>query len=192
MRFIVLGSSGLPQRGREAVEQSFSKALPLRSSAPLRLIRARIIFPLLLNPLGVRFAVEDEKAVFGDVGFAGVDGPVAVLRGGDAELRVLGIQTQRLREAEVAGMHQDRHAGGCAIDHAADVDPFAFGGVTSFAVVTLTGEHGDGFDGIPREVPAHTEAAVVILGQFQRLLARAGLRAREVDDVGERAIKSLL
>jgi len=37
-----------------------------------------------------------------------------------------------------------------------------------------------------------TEAAVVVFGQFERLFARTGLRAREVDDIGERAIERLL
>ena len=77
-------------------------------------------------------------------------------------------------------------------DLATDVNPFAFGGVAAFAVVSLAGEHGDGIDGIPGEVSTHAETAVVVFGQFQRFIARAGLRAREVDDVRERAIERFL
>ena len=48
--------------------------------------------PLGFDPLGVWFAVEDKEAVFGEVGFSGFDGPVAVLGGGDAELGVFGVE----------------------------------------------------------------------------------------------------
>ena len=75
---------------------------------------------------------------------------------------------------------------------AADVDPFGFGGVAGFAVVTFAGEHGDGVDGIPGEVAADAEAAVVIGGEIEGLVGGAGLGAGEVDDVGEGAVEGLL
>ena len=123
--------------------------------AALRFEECGVGVPLGFDPLGVGFAVEDEEAVFGGVGFAGFDGPVAVLGGGDAELGVFGVEAKGLGEAEAGGVNEDGHAGRGAVDLAADVDPFGFGGVAGFAVVTFAGEHGDGVDGVPGEVAAH-------------------------------------
>ena len=78
-----MGDSGLPQRGGGAenakIQTVLIKLCVLRLSAPLRLIRAKVRLPLRLDPFCVRFAVVDEEAVSGDVGFSGVDGPVAIL-----------------------------------------------------------------------------------------------------------------
>ena len=152
----------------------------------------RIALPLRFDPLRVWFAIENEQAVFGDIGLAGLDGPIAILRRGHAELRILRIQTQRLRETEIRRMNEHHDARGRSIDLAAEMNPLCLGVVACFAVMTFAGEHGDGIDRIPERVPTHAEAAVVVFRQLERLFARAGLRAREIDDVRERAIERLL
>ena len=58
--------------------------------------------------------------------------------------------------------------------------------------MTFAGEHGDSIDRIPGEVAAHAEAAVVVGGEFEGLFGGAGLRAGEIDDVGEGAVESVL
>jgi hypothetical protein len=63
----------------------------------------RIALPLRIDPLRVRFAIENEEAVFGDKRFAGFDGPVVVLGGGDAEVRIFGFEAEGLGEVEVGG-----------------------------------------------------------------------------------------
>ena len=89
-------------------------------------------------------------------------------------------------------MNQSDDAGGRAIDHAAEVDPLGFGVVACFAVVAFAGEHGHRIDRIPLRISAHAETAVVVLGELQRLVRRAGLSAGEIDHVREHAIERLL
>src|SRR5690606_7320972 len=79
-----------------------------------------------------------------------------------------------------------------AIDITAKVNPLCFAVVACFTIMPFAGEHGDGIDGIPERVSANAEATVVVFRQFERLFARAGLRAREINDVRERAIERLL
>ncbi len=89
-------------------------------------------------------------------------------------------------------MNEHGDAGGYSIDEAAHVNPFGLGGITGFAVVTFASEHGDSIDRIPSEVAAHAEAAVVVGGEFEGPFGGAGLRAGEVDEVGEGAIEGFL
>ena len=93
------------------------------------------------------------------------------------------MEANRHRETEVIGVAQDGGTGDAGGGLAAEVAPAGTSAVALLTVRdTFRGQEAGAFLAVPFVRSAQAETPVMVLGEFERVVRRASLRGREVED----------
>src|SRR5437867_9658734 len=154
---------------------SLGKAQRRRGSA------FRVIVPKAVQFAGIWRAIISQESIAGDIWFTRRDLPLASLRRREIEVRIVRMNSKRLRRTEIVRMAKHGQSGKLPIDAAADRAPARHGIVTGDAVFAFGCQEEDVFLDSPLTMAANTHAAITILGKNERAGRCAFLCGYEIE-----------